>query len=314
MTRPETIASSPVSVIPTRKRKRKRWNGWIPYLCLTPAALGIIVFVAWPIITVFQYSFQTYNPTQPWINKFVGLQNFIDVLTNDGKFWASLAVSLKWVLVQVVLQLLIGLGLALILNKTFRARGLFRAFAFAPWAVAGVVVTATWTLMFQPVSGMINTVLTSIGLIDKPIFWLSDPNLAFWSVSLAELWRGVPFFAIMLLAGLQSIPGELYESASIDGAGRAQTFWQVTLPLLKDTIVLATLLRGVWEFNNVDVIYTMTGGGPGDATTTLPVYVVDQAIHYHNFGYGSALSVISFFLLLIFALGYLKLSNFGRGE
>jgi multiple sugar transport system permease protein len=307
LTRPDSAASPP-------KRRRRRWKAVIPYLCLSPAALGIIVFVAWPIITVFQYSLQDYNPTQPWNNKFVGLSNFVEAFTSDPIFFGSLWVSLKWVIVQVVAQLILGMALALLLNRTFRGRGVFRAFTFAPWAVAGVVVTATWTLMYQPVSGMVNTALTTWGIIDEPIFWLANPDLTFWSVSLAELWRGIPFFTIMLLAGLQSIPNELYESASIDGAGRAQTFRLITLPMLKDTIVLSTLLRAVWEFNNVDVIYTMTGGGPGGRTTTLPVYVVNQAVHFQNFGYGSALSVISFALLLAFALIYLKVSNFGRGE
>lgn len=284
----------------------------MPYALLSPAAVLIGVFVAWPIVTVFDYSTQVYNVTEPWLNKFVGLQNFKQILTGDDTFWKSLLVSLKWVVVQVVLQLVIGLGVALILNRVFRARGLFRALIFSPWAVAGVVVTVTWTLMYEPLSGMINTVLMRVGLIHTPVQWLADPHLVFGAVSLAELWRGVPFFAIILLAGLQGIPGELYEAAAVDGARRFQSFWRITLPLLKDTIVLATLLRGVWEFNNVDVIYTMTDGGPGTDTTTLPIYIVNQAIKYHNFGYGSALSVISFVILLAFAVGYLKLSRFGE--
>jgi multiple sugar transport system permease protein len=124
----------------------------------------------------------------------------------------------------------------------------------------------------------------------------------------------VPFFAIVLLAALQGIPTDLYEAASVDGAGRWQAFTRVTLPLLKDAIILATLLRGVWEFNNVDLIYTMTAGGPGDLTTTLPLYVVNQAIRYHNFGYGSALSVVAFAVLLLFAVLYLRLGRFGRDD
>jgi multiple sugar transport system permease protein len=134
----------------------------------------------------------------------------------------------------------------------------------------------------------------------------------FASVVTAELWRGVPFFAIVLLAALQAIPTDLYEAAAVDGASRWQAFTRVTLPLLKDAIILATLLRAVWEFNNVDLIYTMTAGGPGDLTTTLPLYVVNQAIRYHNFGYGSALSVVGFLVLLVFAILYLRLGRFGR--
>ncbi|MGH7912042.1 MAG: carbohydrate ABC transporter permease [Candidatus Dormibacteraceae bacterium] len=284
----------------------------MPYACLSPAALLIAVFVVWPVASVFYYSLQVYNVTEPWLDQFVGLQNFVKILTSDAIFRESLLVSLKWVVVQVVLQFVIGLGVALVLNRSFRGRGLARSLIFSPWAVAGVVVTATWTLMYQPLTGMLDTVLIRIGIIHSPIQWLSDPHIVFGSVSLAELWRGVPFFAIILLAGLQGIPGDLYEAASVDGARRWQSFWRLTLPLLKDTIILATLLRGVWEFNNVDVIYTMTDGGPGTETTTLPIYIVNQAIQYHNFCYGAALSVISFVILLGFALGYLKLGRFGQ--
>lgn len=284
----------------------------MPYACLAPAAAMIIAFVAWPVGTVFYYSLQIYNITEPWLNRFVGLENFTKIFTSDQIFRKSLVFSLKWVVAEVVLQLVLGLGVALLLNRTFRARGLFRALIFSPWAVAGVVVTATWTLMYQPLGGMLNTILMGAGLVDTPVQWLTDPQMVFGSVVLAELWRGVPFFTIMLLAGLQTIPPELYESASVDGAGRLQSFWRITLPLLKDTIILATLLRGVWEFNNVDVIYTMTGGGPGTATTTLPVYIVNQAVRYHHFGYGAALSVISFAILLVFAVGYLRLGRFGQ--
>lgn len=284
----------------------------VPYLCLAPATILIAVFVVWPVVSVFYYSLQVYNVTEPWLNQFVGLGNFKDILTGDAIFRSSLLVSVEWVVVQVVLQLVLGLGLALVLNRAFRGRALARSIIFSPWALSGVVITATWTLMYQPLTGMLDTILLRAGIVHSPVQWLSDTHIVFGSVSLAELWRGVPFFAILLLAGLQGIPSDLYEAASVDGARRAQAFWRVTLPLLKDTIILATLLRGVWEFNNVDVIYTMTDGGPGTDTTTLPIYIVNEAVRYHNFGYGSALSVISFAILLCFALGYLKLGRFGR--
>lgn len=298
----------------TRPRSRRRSFGWVPYACLAPAAILIAVFVVWPVATVFGYSVQVYNVTEPYLNGFAGLANFVQAFTGDSVFRTSLLVSLEWVVVQVVLQFLLGLAMALVLNRAFRGRAWARSIIFSPWALSGVVVTSTWTLMYQPFTGMINTVLNRTGITHGQVQWLSDTHLVFGAVAVAEMWRGVPFFAILLLAGLQSIPPDLYEAAAVDGARRPQSFWRVTLPLLKDTIVLATLLRAVWEFNNVDVIYTMTGGGPGNLTTTLPVYIVQQAITYHNFGYGSALSVIAFVILLCFALGYLKLSRFGSEE
>ena len=295
-----------------RRRAAARWRRRAPYLCLLPASLLIAAFVIYPVGTVFYYSLQSYDVTRPYLNGFVGLDNFRQILTDDAVFRTSLSVSVRWVLSQVVLQLALGMVLALVLNSAFRGRGLARSVLFSPWAVSGVVVTAMWKLMYNPFSGMLDVVLLRLGVIHHPIQWLSDVNVVFGAVAAAEVWRGIPFFAIVLLAALQAIPSDLYEAAAVDGATRWSAFRAVTLPLLKDAIVLATLLRGVWEFNNVDLIYTMTGGGPGDLTTTLPLYVVNQAIRYHNFGYGSALSVIGFLFLLVCAATYLRLGRFGR--
>ena len=298
----------------SHRRTARRRRDWLPYLTLLPASLLIAAFVVFPVATVFYYSVQQYDVTRPYLNGFVGLENFRQVLFADDVFRTSLAVSVKWVGSEVVLQLVLGMALALILNSAFRGRGLARSVLFSPWAVSGVVVTTMWKLMYNPFTGLLDTVLTRAGVIHSPIQWLSDINTVFGAVVAAELWRGVPFFAIVLLAALQGIPTDLYEAASVDGASRWQAFTRVTLPLLKDAIILATLLRAVWEFNNVDLIYTMTAGGPGDLTTTLPLYVVNQAVRYHNFGYGSALSVIGFVILLIFAIAYLRLGRFGRDE
>jgi multiple sugar transport system permease protein len=307
---PRPRAAPTVDVV--RRRAAARRRGWLPYLCLLPASLLIGTFVVYPVATVFYYSLQQYDITRPYLNGFIGLDNFRQVLTADDVFRTSLVVSVKWVGSEVVLQLVLGMILALVLNSAFRGRGLARSLLFSPWAVSGVVVTTMWKLMYNPFTGLLDTVLMRAGIIHSPIQWLADVNTVFAAVMAAELWRGVPFFAIVLLAALQAIPTDLYEAAAVDGASRWQAFTRVTLPLLKDAIVLATLLRAVWEFNNVDLIYTMTAGGPGDLTTTLPLYVVNQAIRYHNFGYGSAISVIGFLILLIFAILYLRLGRFGR--
>jgi multiple sugar transport system permease protein len=306
--RPRTAPAS--HVLRTRAAARRR--AWLPYLCLLPASLLIGTFVVYPVATVFYYSLQQYDVTRPYLNGFVGLDNFRQVLMADDVFRSSLVVSVKWVGSEVVLQLVLGMALALVLNSAFRGRGLARSLLFSPWAVSGVVVTTMWKLMYNPFTGLLDTVLMRAGVIHSPVQWLADVNTVFASVVTAELWRGVPFFAIVLLAALQAIPADLYEAAAVDGASRRQAFTRVTLPLLKDAIILATLLRAVWEFNNVDLIYTMTAGGPGDLTTTLPLYVVNQAIRYHNFGYGSALSVVGFLFLLAFAIAYLRLGRFGR--
>lgn len=310
--RPAGAAAEAALPLSQGLERRPRRIQWTPYLCLVPAVVLMLVFVVYPILSVFWYSVQVYNPTKPYLNEFAGLENFVQIFTQDPIFWSSLWVSLKWVVSQVVLQFLLGMGMALILNQAIRLRGLARAIIFSPWAVSGVAVTTMWTLMYNPFLGIFDTFLKDTHLTHSPVQWLADTHVVFGAAVVAELWRGVPFFTILLLAALQAVPPEIYEAARVDGAGRLRIFTRITLPLLRDAIVLATLLRSVWEFNNVDVLYTLTGGGPANITTTLPLYIANQAIQYHNFGYGSALTVVGFVILLVFAVLYLRLSRFGQ--
>ncbi|CAL9549152.1 Trehalose transport system permease protein SugA [Actinosynnema sp. ALI-1.44] len=287
-----------------------RTKRWAPYALIAPTLLLMAVFLLYPIASVVHYSLQRYNVTQPWKNGFIGLENFRFMLTEDPLFWQSLAFSAKWVVVEVGLQLLLGLVLALIVNETFVGRGLARALVFSPWAVSGVLTTGIWILLYNPSTGIFQE-LAGWGIGSPGTSVLGDPATVFPATVVTELWRGVPFFAILLLADLQSIPKDLYEAAAVDGAGRWRRFISVTLPHLKDAIILSTLLRAVWEFNNVDLIYTLTGGGPANQTTTLPLYVARKAVDSHDFGYGSALTVAGFVILLFFSILYLRLSKFG---
>ena len=293
-------------------KKKVSKEKWIPYLFILPSFLMILAFLFYPIATVFYYSVQNYDISAPYYNSFAGLDNFINIFTNDEMFIPSLLNSLKWVVSQVGLQLVFGMLVALLLNQTFKFRGFVRAVAFIPWAISGVLASVMWSMMFNEHMGVINDLLMKLGILDAPAAFLADTSTAFGAVIIAELWRGIPFFAITLLASLQSIPNELYEAARVDGAGRWKSFIYVTLPQLKNTIILTTLLRVVWEFNNVDLIFNLTGGGPAHATTTLTMYIADLAVHGSNFGYGSALTVISFGILLIFAMLYLKLSRYEK--
>ncbi|MFD0676718.1 MULTISPECIES: carbohydrate ABC transporter permease [unclassified Paenibacillus] len=297
-------------------RKQKQRIQWLPYILIAPAIVLIIVFLFYPVGNVFYFSLQKFNPAKAYENGFVGLDNFKAIFTTDKLFISTLWVSAKWVFVEVALQLIFGLGIALMLNQAFKFRGLFRSAAILPWAISGVVTSTLWQILFNEQIGPINDIFMKIGLIDHKIAWLSEVHTAFPAIVTAELWRGIPFFTIALLAGLQTIPGDLYESAVVDGAGRWKSFIHITLPFLKTTIILTTLLRAVWEFNNVDLIFVMTNGtgGPIDLTTTLPMYIVKQAIVAQDFGYGSALTVIGFIILLLFAVFYLKLSGYGKEE
>lgn len=284
-----------------------------PYLLLLPAIFLILVFMVYPIGNVFYLSLQHYNPTKPWINGFAGTENFVNILT-DRDFWNSLRVSVKWVLSEVVLQLVFGMIIALILNQRFKGRGVFRALTFIPWAMSGVLTAVLWSLIYNENVGLLNDVLLKLGLAKSSSAWLANSKLVFGSVVVAELWRGIPFFAISLLAAMQSISGDLYEAADVDGCSKWNAFRYITLPSLKDTIILTTLLRTVWEFNSVDLIYSLTGGGPVGKTTTLSILIANHATKTSNYGYGSAISVISFLILAVFALIYLKVSNYGTEE
>ncbi|MCM3728061.1 sugar ABC transporter permease [Neobacillus cucumis] len=294
---------------PTKKVKIEKW---IPYFFILPSTLMIVTFLFYPIGTVFYYSLQNYDVSAPFYNGFAGLDNFKKIFTDDKLFLPSLLNTLKWVVSQVGLQLVFGLAAALLLNQKFRFRGIVRAAAFVPWAISGVLASVMWSLMYNEHMGVINDLLMKLGIISENKAWLADSGTAFIAVIIAELWRGIPFFAITLLASLQSIPEELYEAAKVDGAGRIKSFWHVTLPQLKNTIVLTTLLRVIWEFNNVDLLFNLTGGGPAHSTTTLTMYIAEQAVHGSNFGYGSALTVVAFGILFIFAAVYLRITRYER--
>jgi len=296
-----------------KENKKKLRRKLQPYLLLLPASILVATMMLYPLGKVFYLSLQKYNPTRPFLNGFVGLQNFKDILTSP-EFYEALGVSGKWVFSEVILQLVFGMAVALVLNQKFKGRGIARTITFIPWAMSGVLTSVLWGLIFNEHIGLLNDILRKVGLIETNKAWLANSSLVFGSVVVAELWRGIPFFAISLLASLQGIPLELYEAARVDGSGKVKTFWYITLPMLRETIILTTLLRSVWEFNSVDLIYSLTGGGPIGKTTTLSILITKQAMGTNNYGYGSALSVVSFIMLALLAGIYLKVSRFGKEE
>ena len=292
--------------------KKEKFN-FAPYILILPACLLMGLIMIYPLGKVFYLSFQHYNPTKPFTNGFAGLDNFITIFTKK-EFYNALGVSAKFVACEVVLQLIFGMIVALILNQKFKGRGFFRALTFIPWALSGVLTAVLWSIMFNQHFGVLNDLLAKLGIIKEPIAWLANTKFVLGSVIVAELWRGIPFFAISLLAAMQGLPDDIYEAARVDGSTKFQTFRFITLPMLKNTIVLTTLLRTIWEFNSVDLIYSLTGGGPVGKTTTLSMLIANQAIKTSNYGYGSALSVVSFAILAVIAVIYIKLSGFGKEE
>lgn len=294
------------------KKISKNKDRFFPYLLLAPTVIMIAAILIFPLVSVFNLSMQDYSLTNMYNKGFVGLSNFVKIFTDDEMFFPSLILTFKWVFIEVALQLVLGLFIALLLNQTFKLRGLARSLTLVPWAVSGVLTTMLWSLMYNQHIGIFNDILMKLGIIHERIAWLSNVNTVFGSVIVAELWRGVPFFAITLLASLQSIPSDVYESCEIDGCNGVKRLFYIILPFLKESIIFATLLRGIWEFNSIDMIFTMTNGGPMNLTTTLPIYLMKTSVLEGNYGYGSALGVITFLILLVFAIIYLKLSGYGR--
>lgn len=286
----------------------------MPYLLLIPAFLFIGVFMFYPVVNTFFLSLRNYVLTQKMAWGFIGLDNYQKLLMNDPIFWKALWNSVIWTCSNVFLQSALGLILALLLNREFKGRGIYRALAFSPWAVAGILVAMMWSFMYSENFGVLNDILLKTGLSSDRISWFSSPARAMAAMVFATTWRGIPFFAISILASLQTIPNEIYESCDVDGASSWQKFIHVTIPMLKDTLVLTTLLRTIWTLNIVDIIFSMTKGGPNFSTLTLPVYVMLTFIDSLDLGYASTISIVMAIILLVFSLVYLKLGKFGKEE
>jgi len=285
-----------------------RRDAAIPWLLLAPALAITTVLVLVPAAQTIWMSLHDVVLFRPRSAPFVGLANYAKAL-GDPVFWAGLLTSVIWVVVSVGLQFALGLSAALLLNRHFAWRGVARALIVVPWALPSVIIGLIWTWMLDFNLGLINELGLRLGLLDHPVAWLSQPGTAFAAVILAVVWQGFPFFAVTLLAGLQAIPGELYEAASLDGAGGFSKFRHVTLPGIAGVMTTALLLRMIWVANSLDLILVMTGGGPGTATQTLPLHAFLTAWSGGNYGQGSALAVLLTLLLLGVVIAYLVRSR-----
>jgi multiple sugar transport system permease protein len=261
------------------------------YCTLLPAALLFLLLVVVPAITVVLMSLQDVSIGST-SGPFVGLENFIWAFTSP-KFFTVLANTLIWVFGSVALEMLLGLGVALLLNKNFVGRGVARAIVFAPYIVPTVVAVLVWQFMFHDILGILNHGLTSAGLVSQPVQWLASPETAMLSVIIVAVWKLYPFVVLALLGILQSIPQEQYEAATVDGASAFQQFWRITLPYVMPVFLLTALLRTIWAFHKFDIIYMLTGGGPLGSTTTLPVLVYQKAFDDFEMGRGAAVALIT---------------------
>lgn len=286
----------------------------VPYFMLSPSYLFIGALMLVPLLMAILYSTQYYMVFEPFNRAFIGLGNYFNIF-KDPVFWLAVKNTVVWTFSSLVLQFTLGMILALLLNAgPFFGKPLYQALVFLPWAVPGFLIGMTWKWMFNAEFGVINDLLIRAHIISQPVGFLSMPSTALLSVVLANVWFGVPFFAITLLAGLQAIPYELYEAGNIEGASSTRLFWHVTLPLLKPTIIVSTLLRVIWIANFPDLIYIMTEGGPADTSQTLSTYIFLTGYKSLNIGYSAGLSVVLFLALVVFAVAFIKLTGFGREE
>jgi multiple sugar transport system permease protein len=286
-----------------------RKNQLTPYIWLAPVVVPLAFYVLYPIISILYLSSQRYLINRPNDIQFIGLANYLQLLT-DQELWRSLEASGIWVAGSVIPQFLLGLGMALLLNELFPGRDLVRTLILMPWVLSGVVTAIMWVWLFDGTIGVINDMLMKVGLVSRPVAWAIRPTTSFLMLFVANAWRGAPFFAVTLLAALQGISIDIYEAAEIDGASRWQRFRHITLPLIANTIIVSTLLRAIWTFNWVDLIWTMTKGGPLNSTRTVAMYVFDTAYLDGNFGYAATLSIALCFVLILFSALYWRLNRF----
>ncbi|MEV0232959.1 sugar ABC transporter permease [Nonomuraea sp. NPDC050786] len=281
-------------------------------LCLLPGVVFVTVFTYYPVLRGAVIAFQRYNLFDITSTPFVGLENFRAVLGED-RFWTALRNTGTWVVVSLFFQFFLGFGLALLLRRHFRGRGLYQAWVFFPWAMSGFLIGLLWRWMFNGQFGVLNDLLLKTGIIDQRIGFLATPGWAMASVIVANIWYGVTFFAIMIMAALQSVPKELYEAASVDGASRLRQFWHVTLPHIRPTLALIVLLRIIWILNFPDLIYSMTGGGPAGSTDIITTFLIQQVIG-GDYGRGGAVGLLILGLLLSFSVFYLNATRFEKAR
>lgn len=272
-----------------------------PYLFVAPGLLTVILIMLVPLAIGISYSFQHFVIFLPQMRGYIGFDHYAD-MWGDENFWLSLTNTIEWTVWSVALQFVLGLGLALLLNKPFYGRRIYQALIFLPWAVPTFLSGLNFQWLFNPLISPIPHGLAFVGILDEPRNILSDPDLALFGPIVAMVWWGIPFFAITLLAALRSIPNELYEAAAIDGANAWQKFKAITWPLLMPTIAITVMLRTVWIANSPDLIFVMTGGGPANSTQILPSYLYTTAYRGLDFGYASALATVLMLLLLACAL------------
>jgi multiple sugar transport system permease protein len=284
--------------------RRKREDLILAAILLAPATLIIALVTVYPFLRSFWISLHKWNLSRPQEGRpFVGLDNYIQTI-QDPLFLDSLQVTLMFVVAAVTLEILLAIGIALMLNRPFRGQWLMRMVALIPWAIPSVVNGIMWKWILNPSYGSLNGLLYSLGIIDQYIIWLGDPKLALAMVVVADIWKETPFIMLLFLAALQTIPHDLYEAARVDGSTAVQSFFHITLPLIRPTLFVAVALRTIWALKSFDLIYTLTAGGPSSGTTVVGYYTYLKSFVSLQLGRGASVAYIMTFAVLLLVIVY----------
>jgi multiple sugar transport system permease protein/N,N'-diacetylchitobiose transport system permease protein len=286
-------------------RARTR-EGRFALALLLPSVIAVFGIVVYPILRTLYTSLFAVNSPLPGHYNWVGLRNYTFALSH-GEFWSAVERTAYFTFLSTGLELLFGIAIALLLNAPLRARWLFRTIVVLPWALPTIVNGALWRYMFNAQYGVVNALLTQLHITSNYQAWFSKPFLALNLVVLADVWKNTSLVAFFLLAGLTTIPRELYEAARVDGYGPVGAFFHITLPLLRPVIVIVLVLRTIEAFKVFDIIYVMTGGGPANGTQSIAFYTYQRAFSDEFFGYGSALAYLMVIFIMALAVLYIRL-------
>ncbi|MBK9088540.1 MAG: sugar ABC transporter permease [Holophagales bacterium] len=277
-------------------------------LLLLPVVLLLALVVGVPALRVVLLGFTRTELADGVVSSWAGLATHARTFA-DGRFLSALRNTAVFTSLSVSLEVTLGMALALLLDRSFRGRGALRAVVLVPWALPTSVMALAWAWIFHDTFGMANDLLSRLGLIEAPVAWLARPATAMAALVVADAWKTTPFVALILLAGLQAVPSEVLEAARVDGAGSWQRFRRITLPLLVPSLVVATLFRSIQAWGAFDIVYVMTGGGPGGSTETLSLYAFQSWFRYLDFGYGAAIAVQGMLVALLLAAVVVKLAS-----
>lgn len=275
-------------------------NYWA-YIFILPTLLYLLVFQAYPLFESIRLSFTNLSLLRPGSGKYIGFTNYRRLLCSDSNFWKIVANTVLWVFGSTVLQYAIALPTALLLDQKLAGRSLWRGLLMVPWVTPTVIMGLIWKWIYDGDYGLLNYYLGTHTV------WLGNPDTVWLSLLFSSMWKGFPYATIMVLAGLQGIPKDLHEAAYVDGCGAFQRFTKITLPLLAPVLFISCLVSVVISWTKFELIWVLTGGGPGYTTSVLPTYVYTKSFIFFDMGLGSAVAVVSMVFMLLFVIVYLRL-------